>query len=349
MTNDRIPSATVDAYLDQAIGREPRAGVRLALDLLDQGVPSDTVIVDLLGAAQREVGERWLRDEWTVADEHLASGVTQRALDAVANSVEPPVSQGFVIVACAEGDWHSLPAQMFAEQLRVNGFAVAFLGASTPVDHVAKLIARHRPDALAVSCNLPLYFSGLARLVDAAHLQGVPVLGGGRALGLDPRRAIRLGADGWAATVSDAVTVLSGWQDRPPQLSVASTMLEPAALHLDASSASLAATAFDRLVVEFPRMTSYNDEQLARTREDLTFIVQFVAAARLVDDPDVLTQFLAWLGTLLGNRGVPPQALDAGLRVLAPLIGDLDPPAGEMVLAALAPATSNGSDLSPNG
>ena len=153
-TNHRVPSETVDAYLDQAIGREPRAGVRLALELLDQGVPSDAVIVDLLGAAQREVGERWLRDEWTVADEHLASGVTQKALDAVANAIEAPVPHGFVIVACAEGDWHSLPAQMFAEQLRANGFAVAFLGASTPADHVAKLIARRRPDALTVSCPL---------------------------------------------------------------------------------------------------------------------------------------------------------------------------------------------------
>ncbi len=338
MTIPRAPSAAVDAYLDLAIGGEPRAGVRLALDLLDQGVPSDAVIVDLLGAAQREVGERWLRNEFTVADEHLASGVTQKALDAVSNAVEAPAPHGFVIVACAEGDWHSLPAQMFAEQLGANGFAVAFLGASTPADHVAKLIARHRPDALAVSCNLPLYFSGLSRLVDVAHGQGVPVLAGGRGLGPDPRRANRLGADGWGATVSDAVTVLDGWQDRPPQISTASTVLEPAALHLDASSASLAATAFDKLTAEFPHMTSYNDEQLARTREDLAFIVQFVAAARLVDDPDVLTEFLAWLGTLLGNRGVPALALNAGLRVLAPLIVDLDPPAGEMALAALAPA-----------
>ncbi len=319
----------------------------MALDLLDQGLPSDAVIVDLLGAAQREVGERWLRDEWTVADEHLASGVTQKALDAVANSVEAPVPHGFVIVACAEGDWHSLPAQMFAEQLRANGFDVAFLGASTPVDRVAKMIARHRPDALAVSCNLPLYFSGLTRLADAAHGQGFPVLAGGRALGLDPRRALRLGADGWGATVTDAVTVLDGWQDRPPELSAASTMLESAAMHLDASSASLAATAFDRLVAEFPRMTSDNDEQLARTREDLAFIVQFVAAARLVDDPDVLTEFLAWLRTLLGNRGVPPLALDAGLRVLAPLIGDLDTPAGEMTLAALAPAKPMATNAQP--
>lgn len=310
----------------------------MALDLLDQGVPSDAVIIDLLGAAQRVVGERWLRDEWTVADEHLVSGVTQKALDAVANAVEAPVPHGLVIVACAEGDWHSLPAQMFAEQLRASGFAVAFLGASTPADHVAKMIDRHRPDALAVSCNLPLYFSGVTRLVDAAHRQGVPVLAGGPALGPDPRRAVRLGADGWGATVTDAVTVLDGWQDHPPQISAASTLLERAAPHLDASSASLAATAFDKLVVEFPSMRSYKDEQLALTREGLAFIVQFVAAARLVDDPDVLTEFLAWLGILWGNRGMPPLALEAGLRVLVPLIGDLDTPAGKMALDALTSA-----------
>lgn len=63
MTTRRVPRAAVDAYLDLAIGREPRAGVRLALDLLDQGLPGDAVIVDLLGAAQREIGERWLRGE----------------------------------------------------------------------------------------------------------------------------------------------------------------------------------------------------------------------------------------------------------------------------------------------
>lgn len=336
MTIWSAPGEAVNAYLDLAIGHEPRAGVRLALDLLDQGAHSDAIIVDLLGAAQREVGERWLSDQWSVADEHLVSGVTQKALDAVSNAVEPPTPHGFVIVACAEGDWHSLPAQMFAEQLRTHGFSVAFLGASTPVDHVAKLIVRHRPDALAVSCNLPLYFSGLTRLADAAHGAGVPVLAGGRALGPDARRAIALGADGWAVTVTDAVTVLDGWQAPPPQIPAARTIFDPAALHLDASSASLAAAAFDGLLVQFPQMRSYDDEQLARTREDLAFIVRFVAAARLVDDPDVLTEFLAWLGTLLGNRGVPPQALDAGLSVLAPLISDLDTRAGEMVLAALA-------------
>ena len=74
----------VERYLEPAVSGDGRAGVRLALDLIDSGVPAGDVIVNLLGRAQREVGERWLANRWTVAEEHLVSGVTQKALDAIA-------------------------------------------------------------------------------------------------------------------------------------------------------------------------------------------------------------------------------------------------------------------------
>ena len=327
-------SEAVETFLLTSVMGDARAGVRMALGMLDAGTPKDDVIVNLLGAAQREVGERWLRNEWTVADEHLVSGVTQKALDAVANSVDPPTEGGLVVVACAEGDWHSLPAQMFAETLRWEGFAVAFLGASTPVDHVAALMTRRRPDALAVSCNLPLFFSGVTRLVDAAHLEGVPVIAGGRALGGSAARASRLGADAWAKDVDDAATVLRSWQHEKPHVPAEPTRLDPAALQLDARAGEIAAVAFESLCAAYPPMASYSDRQLARTREDLAFIAQFLAAARLVDDDSVLTDMVDWLKGLLAVRGVPAAAVTTGLRVLAPIVGETDPAAGELARAA---------------
>ncbi len=335
MTTEASSLETVIAFLDRAVTGDGRAGVRLALDLLERGVPGDEIVVDLLAPVQHEVGERWLRNDWNVAEEHLASGVTQKALDALANSVEPPAPHGLLVVACAEGDWHSLPAQMFAELLRMHGYAVAFLGASTPVDQVAKLVARHRPDALVVSCNLPLFFGGVTRMVDAAHLEGVPVIAGGRALGHSPQRARRLGADAWGATIAEATTILDGWQNAPPQPSPEPTPLDMAALQLDADASSIADGGYAALLGAYPRMAAYDEHQLARTREDLAFITRFVAAARLVDDPSVLTEFLDWLGALLAGRDVPRAALDAGLAVLAPLIGAVDSKAGELTLAAL--------------
>ena len=79
--SDRPPGAWVHAYLRDAVVGNRRAAVRLTLDLLDKRVSREQIVVDLLAAAQQEVGQRWYCNELTAADEHLASGVTAAALD----------------------------------------------------------------------------------------------------------------------------------------------------------------------------------------------------------------------------------------------------------------------------
>ena len=331
--------SAVEAYLRYAVHGDARVGVRLVLDLIDNGVPSGDVIVNLLAAAQNEVGERWLANRWTVAEEHLASGVSQKALDAVAHAIGAPTSTGLIAVACAEGDWHSLPAQMFAEMLRAEGFAVAFLGASTPADHVASFLSRRRPDALAVSCNLAPFFGGVTRLADTAHRYRIPVLAGGRALGREPGRAVRLGADAWAPGIDDAVAVLRGWQQQPPPVRAEPTSFTTAAVRLDVTAGEIAAEALESLCAGYPPMASLDDAGLARTRKDLAHITRFAAAARLVDDQTVLTEMLDWLQAFHANRGVRAVALsvglNAGLTALAPVIRRTDPGAARLVLGAV--------------
>ncbi len=326
---------SVGPFLERAIRSDGASAVRLALDLLDHGASTEAIVVELLAAAQFESGERWLKNVWTVADEHVVSGVTQRSLDAIANSVEPPAAAGSVVVACAEGDWHSLPAQMCAEVLRSHGFAVSFLGASTPSDHVARLLTRDRPDALIVTCNLALFFGGVARVVDAAHRTGTPVIAGGRALRSGPARALRLGADAWEPDFVSAAASLHKWANDRPSPRADPTTLDRTALQLDLDSPLLAAAAFDSMIASFPGMSSFTTEQLARTREDLVFIVRFIAAARLVGDPTVLIEFLDWLNSLLAARDVPPNALVAGLEALAPLVDKVDADAGELTKEAI--------------
>jgi methanogenic corrinoid protein MtbC1 len=322
------PGDLVERFLDLAIAGDTKAAVRLAIDALDDDVPERDIIVGLLAAAQRESGNRWHRNEWSVADEHLVSGVVQSVLDvleAFGTGVDASTEHGFVAVACAEGDWHAVPAHMFANMLRAEGFAVAFLGSSTPAEHVADFLANRHPDALAISCNIPLYFNGVTRLATVAHDNGVPVLAGSRALGDRPDRALRLGADAWAPDVPTAAAVLDGWHEHGPPLLAAPVSVDVVALDLDSRAQDLAATAFESLTERFPAMAQYDQRQLARTREDLAFIVRFVAAAQLVDDPTVLTDFLDWLRDLLVARHVPAAALTAGLEVLAPELQQFSP------------------------
>jgi methanogenic corrinoid protein MtbC1 len=321
----RQPGEYVQPYLDDAVQGRRNPAIRYALNLLDNRVPREHIIVGLLATAQREVGERWQRNELTAADEHLATGVASAALDALAGETNPRPRHGLTVVACAEGDWHSLAAQMFGESLRSLGLGVLVLGASTPADAVGEFLTRSGGDSLAVSCSLPIFFPGAVRLLDAAHRRGIPVIVGGRAFGEDPRRAMNLGADGWALGADDAAVILAGWRSEAPPVNRAPMPLDPVALRLFAAADGLGGGALDGLAARFPSMADYDDRQLARTREDLVFIVQFLAAALLSADDRVFAEFLTWLQDLLGSRRVPPQALPAGLDALRPLVMAVDP------------------------
>lgn len=291
----------VEEYLDAAITGDSRAGVRVALGVLDRGSTYDDVIVNLLAAAQRESGRRWMTNACTVVDER---------------------------------DWHSLAGQMFAELLRGRGADTVFLGASMPAAHVAEFLSRHQAEALAVSCNMPLFFTGVASLVEAAHSHGIPVLAGGRGLGPGPRWASRLGADSWAAGIEDAAGVLGSWRLEPPAPAAPGVALDPGAARLEELAPELAEEAFTALEVSLPQLSTYDDAQRARTLEDLVYMVRFAAAARMVDDTRLFEDFLVRLRDLLSHRGVPGSAVRAGLLSLEPGASRVDPAAGRLLRAA---------------
>jgi diguanylate cyclase (GGDEF)-like protein len=322
---DRPPSQFVDRYVEDAVSGERQAAIRTTLDMFDRGVTQDRVIGELLAAGQREVGERWHRNQLTVADEHIATGVSAAALDALVSEVRPLAGDGHTIVVCAEGDWHSLAAQMFGESLHGFGVGVTVLGASTPASYVAELLTRRKADSLAISCSLPIFFPGAIRLIDMAHLQGIPVIAGGRAFGTDGERAKRLGADAWALNAEQAATILKQWRLRGPPTPSPPASPDPKALHMLEQASEIAQAALPGLVARFPPMADYGDEQLTRTHEDLAFNVQFLAAAMLIGDDTIFTDFLDWLQSLLANRGVPGTALPAGLEALKPAVHGVHP------------------------
>jgi methanogenic corrinoid protein MtbC1 len=320
-----VTEELVDVYLDLARSGARHEAGRIALQLLDDGVPRERIIEDLLVEAQREVGSRWHNHEYSVVDEHLVTSVSQAVLDALASSDPPGPGGGHVAVACAEGDWHSLPSQLFSELLVGYGQGTTYLGPSSPAADVDAYLERSRPDALVLSCSLALSFVGTAGLIDVAHRHGIPALAGGRAL--TEQRAAALGADGWAPDVGTAAQLLRSWRERPPTVDPAPTVLDPDALTLDAQAEHLAQQAFYDLTRRFPPMVRYDARQLQRTREDLAYIVRYLAAARIVDDPTVFVEFRGWLTELLAARGVPAEAFTAGIDSLAPFVRPIDPAA----------------------
>lgn len=328
-------SQQVGQFMDLARTGRGAQAVRLVLDLIDSGTPAAIVITDVLAPAQHLMGERWFENELSVADEHLASGAVESSLYAISSAEPAPEGRGSVLVASAEGDWHSLAALMIADLLQTEGFAVVCLGASTPAEQITRFLQRHRFDALAVSCNLPIFFAGVTRVADAAHQQGVPVLVGGRAFLGAPERAHLLGGDKYAETAADAAKVLDMWRESPPRFRTESAEIRNDVALLESDAAELARDSFGAFVDRIPPMASYPPHQLDCAVEDLEYIVRFVAAAQLVNDQSVFTEFLDWLVQLLRARSMPKAAVIAGLEALQPRLAQRDLAFGRLATIGL--------------
>jgi len=322
MQQPRITAAEVERFVDHLARRDRRSAVRQALGLSDAGASVQDLVQGLLGPAQVEVGRRWEADRWSVAGEHAATAISDAVLAALAWRIEAAEDQGHVVVTCAEGEWHSLPARMVAEVLRVHGWLVTFLGASTPADHLRRFVDEVGAVGVVVSCSVPIFLSGALRSVQAAQSAQVPVLVGGRAFGPDDLRAHRLGADGWAPDPVAAAHLLGEWRRQPPAVGKRPAgMRDAEPLELEAARPDLVKAAMSELFMRYPPLAGYTEGQLARSREDLGYILQFLEAALLSDDPRLfLDEFLPWLTGVLTSRGLPAGVVTVGLEALGAVL-----------------------------
>lgn len=223
---------------------------------------------------------------------------------------------GTVSLVCAETEWHTLPARLATAWLRIGGWDVDFLGGSLPASVLVEDLRRRRPDLVAVSCSVPDRLFGARRTIAAAATVGLPVLAGGAAFGSTEHRAKVLGASAWAAGSTAIGSAAASARDAggPPPVD---PRLELAALEVISHQERLLSATIEALRARFPRFLVPGAPGEAQTIDDVRSIIRFAAAAVLVADESVFSDFIGWLGDILEVRSVPISSLDAGLEALS--------------------------------
>lgn len=300
-----VPPSALDRLLERVSGGDIEGARRLVLALVRHGVAPSALVEQLLAPAQVEVGERWYRGTWTIADEHAATAVTESCTAALPTSRNGPR----VVVACPEGEWHTLPARLLSAGASVQA---RVLGPGLPAGHLERYLASEQPDALALSCTMSTNLLRAVESIAAAHRAGVPVVAGGRAFGRDPRRALHLGADAWAATPSALAAVSAGLTSGERLVDVPHE-----AMLADAVPDELLQLVLERHAAVSPEVARMRPEQRRHTLDDLRWVARHAAAALLCDDPSVLDDLVDWLDGLLTPRRVPRRVLADGLAYLA--------------------------------
>jgi methanogenic corrinoid protein MtbC1 len=136
----------------------------LALYSLEQ------VINDLIFPSLVEVGERWMRADFSVAQEHFASALVRSRLANLFHSSPYYAAGPLILVACAPGELHEIGAQVLALFLRRSGYRVVYLGQNVPQESMISMIRTLRPALICCSASRSETAAHLRHLAEAIHL-----------------------------------------------------------------------------------------------------------------------------------------------------------------------------------
>jgi MerR family transcriptional regulator, light-induced transcriptional regulator len=201
-------------YLEHILTPDARVAWNVIVEALDDGIAPGRLYLEVLTPAMVEVGRLWETAQIGVAQEHLATQITQSVLARLAPSLELQVAQTprLALVSGTPRELHGIGARMVADFLEAAGWDVLLLGPDAPQEEIVALAQQRAPDVVALSTSLSFNLLSAGRTFAAlrAHCSPVPLLvAGGRAYEDDAERARLMGADVFAADPETLIAELA--------------------------------------------------------------------------------------------------------------------------------------------
>lgn len=199
------------------------AALALMAELETEGLALLEIEVHLIARSLQQIGLRWQRNEISVAQEHLATATASTVMaDRFAHHPLPPLNGQRALLACVQGNRHSVGLSMVSDALELAGWEVQCLGADTPTPDLVAQVLAWRPGLVALSLAFSSHLlearEAIAQIRSACGRAAPRIVVGGEALNQEPAWVDFLGADGYAR---DALGVLREAQARPPEASPA--------------------------------------------------------------------------------------------------------------------------------
>jgi MerR family transcriptional regulator, light-induced transcriptional regulator len=166
------------------------------------------------------IGRKWQDNQVSVAQEHLATAISQSVMTlGLVKSEVRPANGRRVLLACVAGNHHAVGLQMVSDAFQLAGWDVQFLGADVPTTALVHHLGECKPDLLGLSVSfahqLRVVKEIMTRLAQVFDGQRPPVIIGGMATNQFASLAQTLGADSWSSDATSAVAMASKLARQP--------------------------------------------------------------------------------------------------------------------------------------
>ena len=266
--------------------------------------PVESVCMEILQKGMVEIGNLWYENGASVQQEHFASGLAMRRLDALLSASPAPTRNQTILVGCPPNEWHTFTPLLLALLLRRRGLNVIYLGANVPAEQFEETVKSVNAKLIILVAQTLITASSLQFTALALANLRTPVGYGGRIFNLQPNLAnyipgYYLGNS--LASALDTVEKLLQAKIRPNPFKAVS------AEYIAAHQAFVSnRTHIESTLKELIPPVSIRSEEL---NTGIQFLGDNIAAALQLGDMEQVTDEMEWLKTLLQSHQRPPEEL----------------------------------------
>ncbi len=199
-------------FLESILKGRRQAAVNIALETLKRGYGIIDVYTEVLQESQYQLGRLWEANKISVAEEHMATAITQFVMAQIYPLIEPAVRvRGRMVLTGVEGEMHQIGANMVADVLEVKGWDVRFLGTNMPHQEILKAVEEHRADVIGISATMLFNLPKVIQIIEQLRAKfgsDLKIIVGGASFRQVPEMYSEIGADGFAPDLKSTVDFL---------------------------------------------------------------------------------------------------------------------------------------------
>jgi methanogenic corrinoid protein MtbC1 len=148
--------------------------------------PVEVVCMEVLQRGISEIGDLWYGNRASVQQEHFASSLVMRRLDALLASSPAPTQNQTVLIGCPPEEWHALTPLLLSLLLRRRGLNVIYLGANVPVEQFSNTVKNIKANLVVLVAQQLVTAATLQQTALGLSSQHIAVAFGGRIFNIRP-------------------------------------------------------------------------------------------------------------------------------------------------------------------
>lgn len=266
--------------------------------------PMETVCLEVLRQGLSEIGGLWYSGGSTVQQEHFASALAIRRLNALLAAAAHPTRRGKLITACPPEEDHVFPVLLTTLFLRQRGWDVVYLGSNVPINKLNLTIQSSSPDLIISSAQQLITAANLFEMAKYLQSEKVPLAFGGLIFNLLPDLRNRIPGHFLGESLDGIVQSVEQLMANLPEVAEVDLVTDEykqAAAHFKEFQPIIAAYMWE----QFQR-DGMEDYHLEIANE---FLGQDIQAGLILGDMKLLEHEIDWLAKLLQTHHISRELL----------------------------------------